>query len=326
MKGCEMREREEPDRRPNWDKWTLIPQAELWQLVALSMDIDPAKVQFDPEGHGAAGDSPCYDESEAFLDRIEIARSNTDSFEATIASGSGVDHSQFTVESFVRWILATRLSVPAEFASLLPVVGPTPVTEYMCGRALVDLRRWAQGKSSEYRRQERGEIADAYQLMVAQIDALCASSPLVTQELDALASDAALRQPDARIRESTPKRMESDVGKTVIATKHEVLTGLVLGANGIPDASTNKLRNRLDRQLRDVTRYKLQDCVASPGGGGGSPQQRLYVGLFAVWLADRHDISRNTISSRLKKRWPELSDFADDYISEKTEQQSDSTL
>jgi hypothetical protein len=35
---------EKADRTPNWDKWLWKYQLALWQLVALSLNIDPDKV------------------------------------------------------------------------------------------------------------------------------------------------------------------------------------------------------------------------------------------------------------------------------------------
>lgn len=107
------------DRRPNWDMWRLMPSATLQELIALSMDIDPKKVQYDHDAWMRGVDSPAYDEADEFVNRAEIIRRNASSFEVVSLSMSHVDKSTYTVRSFVRWILTTRLTVPPELASLL---------------------------------------------------------------------------------------------------------------------------------------------------------------------------------------------------------------
>lgn len=33
------------DKKPSWKKWNLIDSAEVWKVIALSLDINPDKVE-----------------------------------------------------------------------------------------------------------------------------------------------------------------------------------------------------------------------------------------------------------------------------------------
>lgn len=106
------------DRQPNWDVWRLMPEARLWELVALSMNIDPEKVRYDDDNWRCDHDFSSFDEGDEFRIRAKIIDRNTNWFEVVSVSSRPFE-CRFTVPSFVRWILGTELKVPPELASLL---------------------------------------------------------------------------------------------------------------------------------------------------------------------------------------------------------------
>jgi hypothetical protein len=63
----------EDDRTPNWDKWRLIRSPQLWQCVALSLNIDPDKVNMHYDE--MSGDVT-FNESQEFQDRLDVLRAN----------------------------------------------------------------------------------------------------------------------------------------------------------------------------------------------------------------------------------------------------------
>lgn len=63
------------DRKPKWDKWKLIRQVELWQAIALSLNIEPSKVKY--KQNSCMGSSSPFDEGETFIDRLEVLRQHS---------------------------------------------------------------------------------------------------------------------------------------------------------------------------------------------------------------------------------------------------------
>lgn len=64
-------------RKPNWDVWQLVPEARLWEAVALSLDTEPRKVRFMRDGWMAGpGAGPFFEEGQDFEDRLLVAETN----------------------------------------------------------------------------------------------------------------------------------------------------------------------------------------------------------------------------------------------------------
>lgn len=62
------------ERKPKWAKWRLIPEVEVWQAVALSLDIEPDKIEFNRQAWMGARHP--FKESEEFVDRLDVAGAN----------------------------------------------------------------------------------------------------------------------------------------------------------------------------------------------------------------------------------------------------------
>jgi hypothetical protein len=70
---------DDDETRPDWSEWRLIPQVELWQAVALSLDCEPNKLQFDGTRDGAPGlDESVHGETIAreFAKRLRVLLAN----------------------------------------------------------------------------------------------------------------------------------------------------------------------------------------------------------------------------------------------------------
>jgi len=107
------------DREPNWDKWRHIPHATVWELVALSLNIEPEAVQFNP--HGWMADRHIFDESDEFKDRVSVAGRNAGGGGGlTPKGGSLVDPADIVVglREFAAWALSLPWEIPEEFAEL----------------------------------------------------------------------------------------------------------------------------------------------------------------------------------------------------------------
>jgi len=58
------------DRQPRWKKWRLMPEVDIWQAVALSLNIEPEKVQ--TSDHAWMGARFPFNEGDEFDDRLNI--------------------------------------------------------------------------------------------------------------------------------------------------------------------------------------------------------------------------------------------------------------
>lgn len=63
------------DREPRWEKWRLMEQVELWQAIALSLNIEPSKVKY--RNNSWMGSGLPFDEGDTFIDRLEVLRQHS---------------------------------------------------------------------------------------------------------------------------------------------------------------------------------------------------------------------------------------------------------
>jgi hypothetical protein len=164
---------DDTSRTPNWQKWCLMPHAKLWELVALSLDIDPDSVSHHKQSwmHG----THLFEESRDFRDRIDIALANVQYFEVVALNMGDATASKYTVASFAAWAQSNALEIPKEMMRVaekarLPSTKAVregtraeedKVSEAVCGRLLVDFRRILEAEIKRRRtgRDEHG--ADA---------------------------------------------------------------------------------------------------------------------------------------------------------------------
>ena len=61
---------------PNWDKWGHMRDVELWEAVALSVNLEPEKLPVYLGAFECFGDDPFRICPQTFLDRLQVANSN----------------------------------------------------------------------------------------------------------------------------------------------------------------------------------------------------------------------------------------------------------
>ncbi|MFM0141284.1 hypothetical protein [Paraburkholderia sp. RL18-085-BIA-A] len=114
----------EADRRPNWNRWAHISEATIRELVSLSENIDPDKVEW---GRGAEfGTAPA--ESQSFNDRLFVAARNAGIGKPlAIVSGPSENptiDATIMVEEFVAWAAKNRWRLPAALVEFFGEYNP----------------------------------------------------------------------------------------------------------------------------------------------------------------------------------------------------------
>jgi hypothetical protein len=61
-------------REPRWRKWRMMPEVKAWEAVALSLNIEPEKVNTNP--HAWMGANHPFDEGNEFSDRLAVLLAN----------------------------------------------------------------------------------------------------------------------------------------------------------------------------------------------------------------------------------------------------------
>jgi hypothetical protein len=110
------------DRKPNWSKWKLIPNAKIWEVAALSLDIDPNLVRHNPQGWMAGGSYTTL-EGQDFKDRVEVIAANAMNDKNSLLylvtlNQNGKEYCQINIANFAKWAISKSLSLPSELAGL----------------------------------------------------------------------------------------------------------------------------------------------------------------------------------------------------------------
>ena len=109
------------DRKPNWNKWKLIPNAKIWAVAALSLDIDPDKVKHNPQDWMANAFTTL--EGQDFKDRVEVITANAMNDKSSLLylvtlNQGGVEYCEISIANFAKWAISKSLSLPSELAGL----------------------------------------------------------------------------------------------------------------------------------------------------------------------------------------------------------------
>jgi hypothetical protein len=107
-------------RKPNWSKWRHIPVLKVWQAVALSLNIDPEKVQRERpvRSYGTLK----FIESEVFRDRLEVACANLGANGPLFPVSFEVDEKNslpVRLHEFADWCVSIGWQVPDELRLLV---------------------------------------------------------------------------------------------------------------------------------------------------------------------------------------------------------------
>lgn len=107
-------------RKPRWQKWRLIPVVDLWQAVALSLNIEPEKVEID-KFQLMDTDHP-FDEGNDFKDRLAVLRQHASNRQYFPTSCSlSLSHwydCKIRLDEFSTWCIQVGYEIPTELEQL----------------------------------------------------------------------------------------------------------------------------------------------------------------------------------------------------------------
>lgn len=113
------------DRKPNWRKWSHVPDVKLWEGVALSLGIEPDQVRIS--GTSWMGEGLAFREEKELDERLFVAKRNLTSggaLEPTSIAMGDPARSMVRLRQFADWVLTLGWPVPPEFVDLA-----TPLSE-----------------------------------------------------------------------------------------------------------------------------------------------------------------------------------------------------
>lgn len=107
------------DRKPKWSKWNLIDDAKVWQVIALSLDIDPDRITRDGNDWMAGGGYVNH-EGDEFKDRLDVIKANYRRIDDTpkTLSMNGIEFCDLNIPKFAKWALSVNWEIPPELAAL----------------------------------------------------------------------------------------------------------------------------------------------------------------------------------------------------------------
>lgn len=114
---------------PDWSEWANVPDAEDWQAVLLSMDVEPHAVKHNRDAWMAGGsgarpslDSDSFPSHEAFADyekRLRILQANVSHNRVRVtALTPGGGCARIDLRSFAAWALNIGWSMPTDLEAL----------------------------------------------------------------------------------------------------------------------------------------------------------------------------------------------------------------
>lgn len=107
-------------RTPTWNVWLNLPEVEIWEAVALSLNIDPKRVKHSPHSW-LAGES-LFDEADDFEDRFTVAtRSAGTTLVLSTVSPVNRAESKVSLPGFSRWAGSLHWQMPDEMSVLADV-------------------------------------------------------------------------------------------------------------------------------------------------------------------------------------------------------------
>ena len=109
------------NRVPDWEEWRFIPDVQLWQAVALSLNVEPDKLGLrHPDGYQPG--VPMFNESSEFDKRLRVLRANFDDRGKFPTKPTHVEPewcSDIRLDEFAAWVLnVTKWPIPDELAAL----------------------------------------------------------------------------------------------------------------------------------------------------------------------------------------------------------------
>jgi len=112
-------QRSNAPRTPNWQKWRHVPTARVWEVVALSLDIEPKQVRHSK--HGWMAETHLFDEGEEFADRVFVTCKNLgrDSpLKPTLIQMGHPEACEVSLVDFVQWTRLVGWQIPDALAEI----------------------------------------------------------------------------------------------------------------------------------------------------------------------------------------------------------------
>ena len=105
-----------PDRKPDWNYWSYIPNVSILQGVALSLDIDPNRISYHVRD-GTMGFKE-LNESREFQERMILVIKNIDKLTVKKTVWDAPEKNEVTVASLGALMLAINRAIPPEMEAL----------------------------------------------------------------------------------------------------------------------------------------------------------------------------------------------------------------
>lgn len=106
------------DSKPNWAVWAHVPKVEIWEAVALSLDIEP-KTVWQPSSDAMGIPTPfTYNEEPEFTNRLEVLVRNAEHFVGPVYSDASTVHVGIPIVAFVRFAMDRAWQIPGQLKKL----------------------------------------------------------------------------------------------------------------------------------------------------------------------------------------------------------------
>jgi hypothetical protein len=111
------------DRKPNWDKWKLIPNAVIWKVAALSLNMSPEEEITEISDRYVTEEQWAFNKKvDEHKDRVQIINANVgyEKNNALIVVSFHQNEEQYVINipKFAKWALSVNWDIPLELAAL----------------------------------------------------------------------------------------------------------------------------------------------------------------------------------------------------------------
>lgn len=125
------------ERAPNWAKWQLMLEVSVWEGVALSLGIDPEKVERPKHGQTVHRGRLLFDESKEFTDRIEITVRSLGENKPLKRTGGPyqpIESQMVSIAVFAAWVQSNNWDCPKELGELANKFNRAPIDAELAGQ------------------------------------------------------------------------------------------------------------------------------------------------------------------------------------------------
>lgn len=112
---------------PKWGKWRHMQDVELWEAVALSVNLEPAELPVYLGAYDAFGDNPFRICPSEFQERLQMANSNCGTSFPCKPAHPLRARSLVNLPTFGSWAASVWDDLPQDLLNIVPMVNPGPV-------------------------------------------------------------------------------------------------------------------------------------------------------------------------------------------------------